>query len=153
MPASVYTETTPCLSRDILRSTSLLRPQKQTRRNNKKISLHRFKPVIFSKMIQNCQNQVEGGGYSRLARERGCHRGRENREALDGSLVSASVSHSAFLPSPVTTVHVGPQWSPRGGSAWSLSGLVCFVSPRRCWVGGLESTRCPRPGSVTSKAM
>lgn len=26
----------------------------------RQISLHRFKPVIFSKMIQNCLNQVEG---------------------------------------------------------------------------------------------
>lgn len=25
----------------------------------RQISLHRFKPVIFSKMIQNCLNQVE----------------------------------------------------------------------------------------------
>lgn len=44
----------------------------QDRKTDKKetikrqVSLHRFKPVIFSKMIQNCLNQVEVRGYRRL---------------------------------------------------------------------------------------
>lgn len=123
-PASGYTETPGwCLSRDSLKSTSFLRPEKQTRRNNKKISLHRFKPIIFSKMIQNCQNQVEGGGYSRLIRERGAPPRREGRRLWTGSLVPASVSPLASLPGPGTTSSRGPQWSPGGGSAGSLSGL------------------------------
>lgn len=101
-----------CLRRDTLRS-SFLRPQKQTRRNNKKISLHRFKPVIFSKMIQNCQNQVEDGGYSRLIRERGRHRGREDRKALDReSVVCKCLALTRPSSQPRDNSPRGPQWSP-----------------------------------------
>lgn len=112
----------------------------ETDKNNKKISLHRFKPVIFSKMIQNCQNQVEDGGYSRLIRGRGRHRGREDRKALHRESVVSSVSHSrGRLPSP-GTMSTWASVEPGGGSAWSLSGLVCLVPPRAL-LGGWPGER------------
>lgn len=130
-PASVYTETPRRYqSRDILRSTSL-RPRKQTRKNNKKISLHRFKPVIFSKMIQNCQNQVEDGGHSRLVRERGATRAGAER-LWNGSLILLS----ALLPSPVTASSRGASVAPR---RWQhlesvRFSLFCFPTGVAGWV-------------------
>lgn len=50
------------VSQDSLRSTSFLFKTAKTDKKEtikRQISLHRFKPVIFSKMIQNCLNQVE----------------------------------------------------------------------------------------------
>lgn len=107
---------------------AFFRPEKQTRRNNKKISLHRFKPIIFSKMIQNCQNRVEGVATAdapgSVERPR-----RGGPAALDRASVPASVSPSASLPGPGQRVRVGRRAAPAVAARGSVRfSLVC--SPR-----------------------
>lgn len=142
------TENSTPASVRVLSSQHLFEDRKNRReRNNKKISLHRFKPIIFSKMIQNCLNQV--GRWSQQARRgaRACHRGRGAARLLTG-VDSRQPCPSASLPSPGTRVHVGgPPRSPWRWQRLESVRLVCVLSPHgRCWVGGLESPRCSSPG-------
>lgn len=123
-PLGLLRNSTPGSESGLSEVNTFFRPEKQTRRNNKKISLHRFKPIILSKMIQNGQNQVEGGGCSRLIGERGAPPRQGGRRPGAGSLGPASVSPSASLPGPRAASPRGPRCSPGGGSAGSLSGLV-----------------------------
>lgn len=118
------------------KSTPSLRPQNRQERNNKKISLHRFKPIIFSKMIQNCLNQEDRRFQQTRQGTGSAPRGRSGQAPARRARAAGSL---APLPGP------GQEFAGGLGAALVVAGLesvrlVCLVSPRAS-LGG-------RPGEL-----